>query len=263
MAVICYNLKYYLKKRFPRFYFFIRARWSRLFRPIAIMRRKRLPKFYSQFIGPGDLCFDIGAHRGTRTEIFLKLGAKVVAVEPHPLCQEIIQRCGSSKNLVIINKGLAAEPGYANLTITERSDSISTMSEAWKTEGRFAEDYKFSNVRSISVPVITLDFLINKYGLPKFCKIDVEGFEKEVIMGLTKPIPFISFEFMKEFLDNTRICMDHLLTLGDAKFNFTVADTPKLLKDWVSADELFLMLKSNQNKDLWGDIYVRFLKNEK
>jgi hypothetical protein len=43
--------------------------------------RKRLT-FYRNFIRNGDLCFDIGANIGTRTEAFLELGAKVVAVEP-------------------------------------------------------------------------------------------------------------------------------------------------------------------------------------
>ena len=43
-------------------------------------------KFYSQFIKKGDLVFDVGANLGNRTKIFLKLGARVVAIEPQPFC---------------------------------------------------------------------------------------------------------------------------------------------------------------------------------
>ncbi|HRD74433.1 MAG TPA: hypothetical protein PK264_00620 [Hyphomicrobiaceae bacterium] len=37
---------------------------------------------YSRFVKPGDLAFDIGAHVGDRTASFLRLGARVVALEP-------------------------------------------------------------------------------------------------------------------------------------------------------------------------------------
>lgn len=43
-------------------------------------------RFYEQFIRPNDICFDIGANMGNRTEVFLKLGAKVIAVEPQSEC---------------------------------------------------------------------------------------------------------------------------------------------------------------------------------
>jgi hypothetical protein len=45
------------------------------------------------------------------------------------------------------------------------------------------------------VVIDTLDNLIAKYGLPKFIKIDVEGFELDVLKGLTNPVPIISFEY--------------------------------------------------------------------
>src|SRR5262245_14614026 len=48
---------------------------------------------YRPFIHPGDLCFDIGANYGFKTEVFLSLGARVVAFEPQPdCCQELKAR---------------------------------------------------------------------------------------------------------------------------------------------------------------------------
>lgn len=48
--------------------------------------RVALRSFYAQFISPGDLVFDIGANVGSYTEMFLRLGAKVVAAEPNREC---------------------------------------------------------------------------------------------------------------------------------------------------------------------------------
>src|SRR4051794_14748142 len=44
--------------------------------------RAAMDRLYSQFIRPGDLVFDIGAHVGDRVASFRRLGAHVVAVEP-------------------------------------------------------------------------------------------------------------------------------------------------------------------------------------
>lgn len=42
--------------------------------------KKRAKKFYSEFIKEGDLCFDVGAHLGDRSAVWLGLGATVVAI---------------------------------------------------------------------------------------------------------------------------------------------------------------------------------------
>ena len=46
------------------------------------LKRRRSRRFYGQFVGPGDLAFDIGAHLGDRVQAWTDLGARVVAVEP-------------------------------------------------------------------------------------------------------------------------------------------------------------------------------------
>lgn len=237
---------------------FIR-RW--LFYPEVIKKEREFLNFYSQFIEKDDLCFDIGANVGSKAKLFLKSGAKVVAVEPQKNCCQRMQRLyGTNENLTIINKGLADKPGYLDLSICDSYHGLSTMSEKWKREGRFAQEYKWTKTQK--VPVITLDNLITEYGLPKFCKIDVEGFEVSVLKGLTKPIPYISFEFHREFFDNAKKCINYLLSLGSAEFNCAIGESRELLfSKWVSAVELYNRLAAIEDEDLWGDIYVKFAKN--
>ena len=72
--------------------------------------KKRLQKmvgFYSGFIKKGDMCFDVGANLGDRTEAFLKLGAKVVVVEPQEDCIKTLKdKFGDNENVFIVPKAL-------------------------------------------------------------------------------------------------------------------------------------------------------------
>ena len=47
--------------------------------------RRRELDLYRQFIRKGDLCIDVGANIGDKTDLFLRLGASVIAIEPQTL----------------------------------------------------------------------------------------------------------------------------------------------------------------------------------
>jgi FkbM family methyltransferase len=214
--------------------------------------------FYSQFIKKGDLCFDIGANLGNRTQLFLELGATVVSVEPQQVCLRHLQELfGTNSKVRIIPKALSDKEGMATLAICEESPILSTMSDKWQHEGRFSKEFKWS--ASQEVPTTTLDALIEEFGRPAFCKIDVEGFEESVLMGLSQPIPVISFEFTIEFLKDAGKCINLLSSLGEVKFNFSLGEKMNLyLKKWGTPSELFATLESMDDKKIWGDIYAKF-----
>lgn len=250
-----------LKKKYLNYHYIARTILSlkrKILHPEAARQEKREIIFYSKFIKKGDLCFDVGANIGNKTNIFLKLGAKVIAIEPQDFaCQKINKLYGDNKNLIVINGGLASKPGHLKLSICEECNVISTMSDRWQEEGRFSKDYKWN--RTQSVPVTTLDNLIAQYGTPKFCKIVVEGFEREVLEGLTKPIPCISFRFHKEFLKDTEKCINHLLALKPTESNCSIGVSASLFfPQWVPLDELYARLQKIEDEKLWGDIYVKF-----
>jgi len=221
-----------------------------------------LLELYCHFIKPGQLCFDVGANIGERTDLWLQLGAKVVCIEPQPQCAEILQaKYQNNPNVEILPIGLASKPGEMTLSICSAAKTLSTFSEKWKT-GRF-KDYSWDIQHAVSMS--TLDELIGRYGVPSFCKIDVEGFELDVIQGLSQPIGCLSFEFTHEFLDDAEKCIQHLTFLGQAEFNFVAGDNLDTrfqfgFDDWVEGCALVERLKMVSFNSFWGDVYARFVE---
>ncbi len=221
--------------------------------------REQALRFYSQFIRKGDVCFDVGANVGNRTEIFLELGATVVCVEPQQVClNHLAKMFGNNNNVIIVAKAIGKEEGLGELQVCEDASVISTMSDKWRTEGRFSKNYTWNATQQVRVT--TLDSLVAEYGLPSFCKIDVEGFEESVIMGLTKRIPCMSFEFTREFFLDAKKCIDHLASIGQLALNCSLGESMTLrFERWVAPGELYKRLDSIEDESLWGDILVKFV----
>ena len=222
------------------------------------LHKQKMLRFYGQFIKKGDLCFDIGANMGSRTKAFLKLGSRVVCVEPQETCLQVLYKeLGNDKNAVIVGKAVGRRVGYGEIAICEDAPTISTMSNKWENEGRFSKNYNWTERQQVCL--ITLDSLILEYGLPRLCAIDVEGFENEVLSGLTKRIPYIYFEFTVEFFDDAKKCINYLLQMDYVKFNCSIEESMKfLLPTWVNSEELYKKINLLEDNLLWGYIFARF-----
>jgi FkbM family methyltransferase len=225
-------------------------------------RKKAMKLFYGEFIKQGDLCFDIGANRGNRTEIFLSLGARVVALEPQPDCVESLKRAYSRNPFVtIVPLAVGETEGKQEMFVSD-ADTISTMSSDWiagvKESGRFKE---FSWEKKIAVGVTTLDALIKQYGDPAFIKVDVEGFEEKVVTGLSQKVQAMSLEFTPECYDATVKCVRHLSRIGTCEFNISFGETMKFAhQNWLPSLEMIEKLEEYGNRyELNGDVYLRFV----
>jgi FkbM family methyltransferase len=217
-------------------------------------------QFYAQFVAPGDLVFDIGANVGNRTAVFEALGAVVVAVEPQAACQrELARRYGRKERVHLVRAGLGARIGTLDLYVGS-AHTLTTMSSDWmeatRRSGRFSGH---TWTRQGTVPVTTLDELIREYGRPGFCKIDVEGYEVEVLEGLSQPLGVVSLEFAAEYLNKTKAALELLSTLGAREFNLSLGESYVLHNaDWVGAEAIVAALTGLADPLAFGDVYARF-----
>lgn len=217
-------------------------------------------KFYNQFINQGDLCFDVGANYGNRTEVFLALNAKVLALEPQQSCFLFLKKKFGSK-VTILQKGAGAYNEFLDFYINEKNSPVSTFSREW------IEDFKNTRFaggewnKTERIEVVTLDSLIEKYGKPTFIKIDVEGFELEVLKGLTFTVPFLSFEYaVPERIDMLEKCLQQLNSPGNNLLvNYAKEENTSFeLDEWIPVTKMLAVIHTTSFIDSYaGDIYVK------
>jgi FkbM family methyltransferase len=205
---------------------------------------------------PGDLVFDVGANFGDKTAAFLSTGAHVVSVEPQPACvARLKERFAQQPAVTVVPKGLGSRVGLLQMNINTQAPALSTFSQDWM-EGRFKGQVWDQKVE---IAITTLDNLVRQHGVPRYTKIDVEGFEYEVIQGLTQRIGIVSIEFTSEYLDNSLRIMSYMENLGYSQFNVSVAErTDFLSPQWMPLAQCSNLLRglSQQHSLLWGDIYM-------
>jgi len=226
---------------------------------ITIFSKSERKKFYSQFIQPGDLCFDVGANIGNRTVIFLELGAKVVAVEPQKECYEKLTKRFGNK-IELVKKGLGEKENVEKLYVSE----LSAISSFSKEHVDVMKEDRFKGTswnHTVDIEMTTMDSLVDQYGVPVFCKIDVEGYEYDVLKGLTKPLKTLSLEYIvPENLQVLINCINHLKELGEIECNYSFAEKMDMsLSTWLSGSEMVKYIQTQEFiKTSWGDIYIRF-----
>ena len=125
-------------------------------------RHRQLVRFYRQFIEPGDLCFDIGAHVGNRIRAWRALNARVVGIEPQPICMQFLKRWyGNDSDVQLVDQAIGAKPQRLPLLISGANPTVTTLSQQWIDAVR--QDDSFADVTweaSQQVEVTTLDHLI-------------------------------------------------------------------------------------------------------
>jgi FkbM family methyltransferase len=180
------------------------------------------------------LVYDIGMFDASDTEYFLAEGARVVAVEANPGLVERARHALPDElaagRLVIVNAAVT-EPGLEEVDLRLCVDDLGSSSlfeeVIWGTPGD-----------TITVPAVTIDSLIESFGIPDHMKIDIEGADRHCLLpltALTRPryLSFEAGEDMEELLDHAR-------SIGFSRFklinqrNFREISRDRLVRDRVA-----------------------------
>jgi FkbM family methyltransferase len=193
-------------------------------------RNAAMDALYARFLAPGRMAFDIGSHVGDRVSAFRRLGARVVALEPQPGCMRALRLIhGRDGQVTLVQAACGPTEGEVTLKINSANPTVSTASEDFVRAAAGAggwEDQVWDI--AVTVPCLTLDGLIARFGRPDFVKIDVEGFEGAVLAGLSRPLPALSFEFTTIQRDVAHACIERLMALGPYRFNIALGESQEL-----------------------------------
>ncbi len=214
----------------------------------------------SRFVRPGALAFDIGAHLGDRTAALARLGARVLALEPQPApfrALRLIHR--GTAGVTVLNAAAGASEGWAEMFLNTANPTVSTLSDAFVAAARGGEGWAGQVWDGrVAVPVTTLDALIAEHGVPDFVKIDVEGHEPEVLAGLSRPLPALSFEVTHLQRGAGRACLDRLEALGPHAYALSLGEGHVLPPgDWVAAAAMRERIAGLTPAENSGDVYAR------
>ncbi|CAN5779730.1 hypothetical protein BH11BAC7_BH11BAC7_16970 [soil metagenome] len=220
-----------------------------------------------KFIEPGSLVFDIGANLGNYSAVFLEKKAKVIAVEPQSYCVDFLKlRFGNNSAIKIIRCGIGAQEEEKELMISS-AHTLSSFNKEWVEGVNKTERFKPSHAvweKKEKIPMKTVDGLIKEYGLPSYLKIDVEGYEKQVLRGLHQPVEWVSFEYtIPELAKDAMECIQLLTVIAD--YEFMSIKAIGVNEKWLSANEIETEIHELEKSGelLGGDIFARLLKGNK
>lgn len=160
------------------------------------------------------IAIDIGSNIGNWSKTNSNNYNKIITVEGSPntykqLCLNLDSPKFENLNYVVhISKNINFYECDAN--------TLSTTNLDWlcDTKSRFFN----TPYKQISVETITIDKLVQIYGIPDIIKIDVEGGEYECIKSLKQKVPLLCFEWASETNDITFNCIDYLKSIGFNNF---------------------------------------------
>lgn len=257
--------------RFKESYLFYKFKYSPIGRKLLTWRYRKLKRIlrreanlYREILKdapPGSLIFDIGANLGYISEIFVEFGHSVIAIEPAPSNIRCLKaRFGNDQKVNIVEAAVGAESGVAQLHLQDIGSTLHTLNSKWKdhlsqsVKDKMGRQFRFS--RSIEVPVTTIQNLVEEFGQPYFIKIDTEGFEQEVLSGLSNTVPYLSFEVnLPIFLQESIHCVN-LLTSKNPNYRYSYATKDNCLpKKFVAAEDMIHFLKNTGLQHL--DIFCK------
>lgn len=152
-------------------------------------------KVFRKVLKPGDIVLDIGANVGYYTRIASRMvggDGAVLAFEPMPAALRVLRmNCADLPNAEVFPMALSDREGESVFYVRKKGDMSSLAAD--------------SRAKTVRVKTGTVDDVLKNCPRLDFIKIDVEGFELEVIRGAHRTLaahrPVVYFEFVQNFAD--------------------------------------------------------------
>jgi FkbM family methyltransferase len=184
-----------------------------------------------------NLIFDVGCHRGEDSRFYLRKGFRVVAVEANPaLCGELrdtFSREMANGQFVLVESAIADAPGEVEFFVNSAKSIWGTIRAEWVERDK-------ENFCRIVVPSVTFNSLLQRYGVPRYLKIDIEGADMlclESLLSVSDRPDFVSFESDRRTASELRSALSLLMRLGYGRFQLVDQKTVQKQKQPFPARE--------------------------
>lgn len=176
-------------------------------------------------VSPGDTIWDVGANIGVYTDYFLEWTGgqgQVIAFEPLPQAYNVLEKKFANhplrQNVQLVKAALADKTGEAVFSATDEGDSVTTTAHISEPSDRHSGN-------DIKVRMATADSEVQQ-GLksPNVVKIDVEGFEEDVLAGGPKT-------FANKSCKHILVEM-HFSRMDERKLGDSAGRIVQMLKKW-------------------------------
>ncbi len=128
------------------------------------------------------LIFDVGLNVGQDTDFYLSQGYKVLGIEADPILAEAVRekfdREIQEGHLEVLNVGIAERDGFADFWICEDKPEFNSFHRQIAARDSYS-------CHCIQIPVVRFSTIIERYGVPYYLKIDIEGNDMLCLDGLT------------------------------------------------------------------------------
>ena len=205
------------------------------------------------------ILYDVGANEGKYTDTNINKFNKCILVEANEALAEKLRQKYKTNAAIHIVEAIASNKESETFYISN-AHTISTSDMEWIKQSRFSNNYTWRPVEGIKT--VSLDTLITTYGEPTLLKIDVEGYEYNVLQSLTKKVKLLCFEWAEEKKEEILLSLEYLRKQNYTRFHIQMEDKYDYVvndSEWRDFRTIYDLMNRSCNinrKEIWGMLWA-------